>query len=144
VLTDRLRAQIAATRDDAARPIGKWLGYEVVLQAYEWSDGVMARAAARVVLPDTTFVRRLRQAQTETLNILHPEGWAAVRTAILDLLRAPESATADGIDDLLFRLVVAEAPGVTRAAALMGLSTPTIKRRMSELGQGHGHGQAVA
>jgi DNA-binding NtrC family response regulator len=135
VLTDRLREQIAATKDDAARPIGKWLGYEVVLQAYEWGDGVMARAAARVGLPDTTFVRRLRQAQTEILNIRHPESWPAVRAAIRDVLRSDQSEgpLADRIDDLLFGLVVAETPGTARVAALMGLSAPTVKRRMAGL-----------
>jgi diguanylate cyclase (GGDEF)-like protein len=139
-LSDRLRDQIAATRGDAARPIGKWLGYEVVLQADKWADGIMARAATRVGLPDTTFVRRLRQAQGEILNLRHPETWPAVRMAIVEVLQAPaegdgSGALADRIDDLLFGLVVAESPGVTRAAALMGLSAPTIKRRMIELTQ---------
>jgi diguanylate cyclase (GGDEF)-like protein len=138
-LTDSLRAELAATRGQAARPLGKWLGYEVVLQAYELAGGIMARAADRVGLSDTTFVRRLRQAQAETVNIRYPESWSALRASLIDVLRMPArgdgrgEALADRIDELMLTLVVAETPQAARAAALMGLSVPTIKRRISEL-----------
>jgi DNA-binding transcriptional LysR family regulator len=35
----------------------------------------------------------------------------------------------------MFSLVVTEAPALSRAAALMGLSVPTVKRRLGELEQ---------
>jgi diguanylate cyclase (GGDEF)-like protein len=139
-LSDTLRAELAATRGQAARPLGKWLGYEVVLQAYELSGGIMARAADRVGLSDTTFVRRLRQAQAESVNIRYPESWSALRASLIDVLRMPGhgdtrgEALADRIDELMLALVVSETPQAARAAALMGLSVPTIKRRMSEMG----------
>ncbi len=139
-LTDSLRAELAATRGQAARPLGKWLGYEVVLQAYELSGGIMARAADRIGLSDTTFVRRLRQAQAEAVNIRYPDSWSALRASLIDVLRMPARADtrgevlADRIDELMLTLVVAETPQAARAAALMGLSVPTVKRRMSEMG----------
>ncbi len=138
-LTDSLRAELAATRGQAARPLGKWLGYEVVLQAYELSGGIMARAADRVGLSDTTFVRRLRQAQAESVNIRYPDSWSALRASLIDVLRMPGRGEtrgedlADRIDELMLTLVVGETPQAARAAALMGLSVPTIKRRMSEM-----------
>jgi hypothetical protein len=106
-----------------------------VLQAFDWSDGIMTRAAGRVGLPDTTFVRRLRQAQAETVNIRFPDTWTSVRAAVRDVLSGPANAgaLADRIDDLLLALVVADTPSLSRAAALVGVSTPTLKRRMSEL-----------
>lgn len=141
-LADRLREQIATIQGEAARPIGKWLGYDVVLQAYEWSEGILARAAERVGLPDTTFVRRLRQAQTETVNIRYPDSWSSVRAAVHEVLREPpvDGSAADRIDDLLFTLVVADVRVTSRAAALLGISAPTLKRRLSELS----HRQACA
>ena len=138
-LTDSLRAELAATRGQSARPLGKWLGYEVVLQAYELAGGIMARAADRIGLSDTTFVRRLRQAQAESINIRYPESWSALRAALIDVLRMPARSDARGevladrIDELMLELVMDETPQASRAAALMGLSVPTIKRRMSEL-----------
>jgi predicted DNA-binding protein (UPF0251 family) len=138
-LSDSLRAELAATRNQPARPLGKWLGYEVVLQAYELSGGIMARAADRVGLSDTTFVRRLRQAQAESVNIRYPESWSGLRASLVDVLRMPPrgethgEALADRIDELMLTLVVAETPQAARAASLMGLSVPTIKRRMSEM-----------
>jgi diguanylate cyclase (GGDEF)-like protein len=143
-LSETLRAELVATRGQSARPLGKWLGYEVVLQALELSGGVMARAADRVGLSDTTFVRRLRQAQAESVNIRYPDSWSDLRAALIDVLRMPpraeahggahREALADRIDDLMFTLVVGETPQASRVAALMGLSVPTVKRRMSELG----------
>jgi DNA-binding NtrC family response regulator len=136
-LTDALRAELASIHGQPAKPIGKWLGYEVVLQGYELSGGIMARAAGRVGLSDTTFVRRLRQAQAETVNILYPASWPDLRASVIDVLRTSPrgGALADRIDDLIFNLVVEVAPQGSRAATLMGLSVPTVKRRMSELEQ---------
>ena len=100
----------------------------------------MARAADRVGLSDTTFVRRLRQAQAESINIRYPDSWSDLRAALIDVLRMPPRAEsrgeplADRIDELMLTLVATETPQAARAAALMGLSVPTIKRRLSELG----------
>ena len=58
---------------------------------------------------------------------------------LIDVLRMPPRAEtrgqslADRIDELMLTLVVNETPQAARAAALMGLSVPTIKRRMSEM-----------
>jgi DNA-binding Lrp family transcriptional regulator len=99
----------------------------------------MARAADRVGLSDTTFVRRLRQAQAESVNIRYPESWSGLRASLVDVLRMPPraemhgEALADRIDELMLTLVMAETPQAARAAALMGLSVPTVKRRMSEM-----------
>ena len=67
-----------------------------MLQAYELAGGIMARAADRIGLSDTTFVRRLRQAQAETINIRYPESWSGLRAALIDVLRMPPRADARG------------------------------------------------
>jgi hypothetical protein len=139
ILRERVETEVRATMASGAHgslPLGKWLNHDLVLEAYDQSGQVMARAATSVGLPETTFTRRLRQAETHRTSTRQPDSWAAVRTALADLLRAagrPSGNLADQIDHLAFETVVAHVPDrISQAAALMGLSVPTMKRRLSE------------
>ncbi|MGE0816001.1 MAG: sigma 54-interacting transcriptional regulator [Vicinamibacterales bacterium] len=115
-------------------PLGRWLAHEVVLVAHEQASGVGARAASRIGLPQTTFARRLRQAETDRGLSARPAGWGGVRAALSAVVSAadlPPAPLADKAEDLLLEIVLAEAPSpIGYAAALMGLSPPTMKQRL--------------
>ena len=141
-LTERLATEVAAVVASGAKvvyPLGKWLARDVVLVAHEQAGAVAARAAACLGLPETTFSRRLRQAQADAATTRCPESWTAVRFALADLLRAtgrPAANLADRIDDVLLGIVVDRVPhSLPQAAALVGVSVPTMKRHISQLRQ---------
>jgi DNA-binding NtrC family response regulator len=140
----RLSTQLGVTIDEAVTtgaqlglPLGKWLNRDLVLEAFEQHGRVISRAAEAVGLPETTFARRLRQAEAEAASTRQPESWLGVRAALGDVLRAAAGSArlADQIDELIFGLIVSRVPQrVTQAAGLMGLSVPTMKRRIAEQG----------
>jgi DNA-binding NtrC family response regulator len=115
-------------------PLGRWLAYEIVLVAHEQAAGIGARAAARVGLPQTTFARRLRHAETDRSLTARPATWNAVKAALTAVIGAPDlptEALADSAEALLLEIVRALAPTpIVYAAALMGLSPPTMKQRL--------------
>ncbi len=115
-------------------PLGRWLSRDLVLEAFEQSGRVLARASVLAGLPDTTFARRLRQAESEAATTRTVESWEGVRVAIGAVLRAADRPAANLVslaDDLLLGLVVGRVPSkVSHAASLMGISLPTMKRRL--------------
>jgi hypothetical protein len=134
-----LSAEVRAAVDSGARfgpPLGRWLARDAVLEAYEHAGRVASRSAACLGLKETTFSRHLRLAEAEAASTLKPESWAAVRSCLRDVLRAtarPPGNLVDQLDDLLLGLVVARLPNnLAPAAALMGVSVPTLKRRLSQ------------
>jgi diguanylate cyclase (GGDEF)-like protein len=137
VLADLLAAEVAATVTSGDRfgpPLGKWLARDLVLEAYQQAGGVAARAAASLGVPETTFSRRLRQAEADAASARTPDSWASLRPAIADFMRSsdrPAGSLLDHANDLLFQIVVARFPdGVALCASLMGVSVPTMKRRL--------------
>ncbi len=116
-------------------PLGRWLAHEVVLVAHEQTGGIGARAAARIGLPQTTFARRLRHAETDRSLTARPATWIAVRAALTAVIGAPDlpsDALADRAEALLLELVLRYAPApIAYASALMGLSPPTMKQRLA-------------
>jgi DNA-binding NtrC family response regulator len=125
----------AAGHPRLSLPLGRWLAHEVVLVAHEQTAGVGARAAARIGLPQTTFARRLRQAETDRSLTARPATWIAVRAALTAVIGAPDlpsDALADRAEALLLELVLRCAPTpIAYASALMGLSPPTMKQRLA-------------
>ncbi|MEP7117994.1 MAG: sigma 54-interacting transcriptional regulator, partial [Acidobacteriota bacterium] len=149
-----LRAQLAgevqaaaSARPRASLPLGRWLGHELVLVAHEFAAGVGARAATRTGLPQTTFARRLRQAETDRPLSSRPETWGAVRTALARVMSAadlPPGCLSDRVDALLLEVVLEAVPApLAYAASLMGLSTPTMKMRLAARQSG-ATGSAIA
>ncbi len=137
VLHDRLAAEVHAASSARPRlslPLGRWLGHELVLVAHAQAAGVGARAAARIGLPQTTFARRLRQAETDRSLTSRPATWEAVRGALAAVTAAadlPAGCLADRVEALLLDVVLAAVPApLAYAATLMGLSTPTMKQRL--------------
>ncbi|MEZ5317048.1 MAG: sigma 54-interacting transcriptional regulator [Vicinamibacterales bacterium] len=136
-LADRLAAEITQAVGAGARlgpPLGKWLARDLVLEAHEQAGGVAARAAVAIGVPETTYSRRLRQAEASAASTRATASWSAVRSALGDVLRAggrPDGNLLDQLEDLLLGLVVAQVPdSIARIAGLMGVSVPTIKRRL--------------
>ncbi len=133
-LDDEVR-QAASATPRLTLPIGRWLAHEVVLVAHEHAAGIGARAAARIGLPQTTFARRLRQAETDRQLSTRPPTWGALRAALLAVIAAddlPVDGLADRAESLLLDVVLTHAPTpLAYAAALMGLSPPTMKQRLA-------------
>jgi DNA-binding NtrC family response regulator len=140
---DRLADELASAISSGAKlgpPLGKWLARDVVLEAFEQAGGVATKAASCIGVPETTFSRRLRQAETEAASTRTPDSWASVRTALGDLLRSSERPSGNlvsQVDDLLFQLVMTQVPdSFPQAAGLMGVSVPTLKRRVAGFRKG--------
>jgi hypothetical protein len=137
-LAECLRDEITAARSSGARmgpPLGKWLARDLVLEAFEQSGRVAARAAQALQSPETTFSRRLRQAEGELETARVPASWASVQSSLADWLRAsgrPEGNVVDQADDLLLGLILDQVSDVAQAACLMGVTVPTMKRRLGE------------
>ncbi|MEZ5417578.1 MAG: sigma 54-interacting transcriptional regulator [Vicinamibacterales bacterium] len=133
-LDEEVRRAASAT-PRVSLPLGRWLAHEVVLVAHEQAAGVGARAAARIGLPQTTFARRLRHAETDRHLTARPPTWPAVRAALAAAIAAPDlpsAGLADRAEALLLEVVLRHAPTpVAYAAALMGLSPPTMKQRLA-------------
>ena len=137
-LRERLMAEVQAAASAVPRlslPLGRWLAHEVVLVAHEQAAGVGTRAATRIGLPQTTFARRLRQAETDRTLTSRPATWGALREALASVVGAADlapGALADRVDALLLEVVLAAVPApLAYAATLMGLSTPTMKARLA-------------
>ena len=137
-LRDRLAAEVRAAsgaRPRLSLPLGRWLAHELVLVAHEQAAGVGARAATRIGLPQTTFARRLRQAETDRSLTSRPATWDAVRSALAAVTAAadlPPGCLAASVEALLLEVVLAAVPApLAYAATLMGLSTPTMKQRLA-------------
>jgi transcriptional regulator with GAF, ATPase, and Fis domain len=128
--------QVIASGSSPGFPLGKWLTRDLMLEAFEQSGRVISRAAERVGLPETTFARRLRQAEADIASTRHPDFWPPVQASLKLVVAAadmPSDRLADRIDDLMFQLVVEKvAQRVPQAASLMGVSLPTMKRRIAE------------
>ena len=115
-LRERLRAEVEAAADARPRlglPLGRWLAHELVIVAHEHATGVGARAAERLGLPQTTFARRLRQAETDRAVTPRPATWKDVRTALAAVVAAPDQrpgCLADRVDTLLLDVVLTGCP----------------------------------
>jgi len=140
-LRDRIAAEVQAAASAQPRvglPLGRWVAHELVRVAHEQADGVGARAAARIGLPQTTFARRLRQAEADRALSSRPATWGALREALAEVVGAtglPAGVLADRLDALVLDVVLAAVPApLAYAATLMGLSTPTMKVRLASRG----------
>ena len=137
-LTERLTVEVATAVSSGAKlgpPLGKWLARDLVLEAFEQSARIATRAALLVGLPETTYSRWLRQAEADAASTRMPDSWESVRSSLGDVIRSsdrPPGNLATQIDDLLLDLVLARTSGaLTQTAGLMGITVPTLKRRLA-------------
>ncbi len=138
-----LGEQIEVVRAGATPiPLGRWLAEDLVLEAHSVAGGVMKRAAGLLGLPETTFRRKLRKAETEAALAQRPPNWDAVRTPMSGLLRALASADdgAERVDvlrhgrNMLLEQILVRLPGdAATGAVLMGITVPTFRSWAAEV-----------
>jgi hydrogenase-4 transcriptional activator len=118
-------------------PIGKWLAADLVLTADRLAHGVSRRGADLLGLPETTYRRQLRTATRQRaagLAVRSP-GWSAVAGTLEEFIRARpgEADACECAEACLLAEIEAAAPGDPRtAAALLGVTEPTLMRRIVE------------
>ncbi len=140
-----LRACLASAVAHVARapgvihpPLGRWLGNDIVLTAFAVSGQVARRASTLLGLPETTYMRRLRRAQSEAPVVRRPQEWEPVT-------RAAEQLLATRLDPGHNVLAVAEAHlleaigehlagNAAAGASVLGTSLPTFRHRLASLG----------
>jgi transcriptional regulator with GAF, ATPase, and Fis domain len=120
-------------------PLGNWLRDDLLVETDLAVSRVARRAAAVVGMPESTYRRRLRRAldQEQSGLATRSEGWPEVRQLLNQLaLSAPE-----GEEGLLHRAlsvllqeVLERFEGDVRSGSqLLGVSSPTFRRRVKEL-----------
>jgi DNA-binding NtrC family response regulator len=137
----RLRIALAAEIDTALRtgrpppPVGRWLAQDLVLVADRLAAGVGRRAAQSLGIAETTYRRRRYQAvrPRSASEGARPPSWSEVTSALGDLLRqrGGETDLSCWVEDCLLDEILARVPADVRAAAaLLGVSQPTLARRV--------------
>src|SRR6185369_11354382 len=138
-LSREIAGAVAAGRGSLV-PLGKWLAADLVLTADRLAGGVSRRGADLLGLPDTTYRRQLQAAERQRTSgqAVRSPGWSAVALTLEDLIRGRR----DGVDvcqwaeACLLAEIEAAVPGDTpAAAALLGVTEPTMRRRKDELRQ---------
>jgi diguanylate cyclase (GGDEF)-like protein len=121
----------------ALLPMGKWLAEDLILTADRLSGGVSRRGADLLGLPDSTYRRQLQSAvsrRTAGIAVRSPS-WPAVASALegLTLGRPGETDVCQWAESCLLTEIESAAPGDARtAAALLGVTQPTLLRRKAE------------
>jgi diguanylate cyclase (GGDEF)-like protein len=130
-------AAVLASDGKGLVPLGKWLAADLVLTADRLAGGVSRRGADLLGLPETTYRRQLRAATRQRaagLAVRSPS-WSAVAGALEEFIRerGGEAGACDCAEACLLAEIEAAAPGDPRtAAALLGVTEPTLMRRMVE------------
>jgi diguanylate cyclase (GGDEF)-like protein len=134
-----LAAQVAAVLagEDAVVPLGKWLGEDLVLTADRLSEGVSRRGAELLGLPETTYRRQLQTASRHRSAGLavRTTRWPAVAATLEDFIRTrrPNTDVCQWAETCLLEEIESATPDDARAAAaLLGVTEPTLWRRKAE------------
>jgi hypothetical protein len=136
-LSREIAAAVAAGRGSLV-PLGKWLAEDLILAADRLASGVSRRAADLLGLPDSTYRRQLQAAsarRTSGLSVRSPT-WADVTDLLDDFIRARRDDTdvCQWAEAGLLAEIESAVPGDPRtAAALLGVTEPTLLRRRAEL-----------
>jgi diguanylate cyclase (GGDEF)-like protein len=139
----RLRRALAAeitaalAAGEALVPLGKWLAEDLVLTADHLAEGVCRRGADLLGLPETTYRRQLQGATRQRaagLAVRSPR-WPAVASTLEDFIRSRrgDADVCQWAETCLLEEIEAATPGDARAAAaLLGVTEPTLWRRRAE------------
>jgi DNA-binding NtrC family response regulator len=119
-------------------PLGKWLGEDLVLTADRMAGGGARRGAELLGLADTTYRRQLRSAAARRASGLSRRSatWNEVTSVLEDFIRARPANTdvCQWGEAALLAEIESAVPGdVRKAAALLGVTEPTLLRRRAEL-----------
>ena len=139
-LREALAGEIAAALDadrTALAPIGKWLTADLILTADRLADGVCRRGADLLGLPETTYRRQLRGAARDRAARLAVRSahWPVVLGSLEPFIRGRQRDTdvcgwAEAC--LIAEIERAVADDVRTAAALLGVTEVTFRRRETE------------
>jgi diguanylate cyclase (GGDEF)-like protein len=133
-LAREVAAAVAAGASGAV-PLGKWLAEDLVLAADRMAGGGSRRAADLLGVPDTTYRRQLRSATERKAAglVARSATWDAVTGVLEDFIRARRDLRTDICQqaeaDLLSEIEAAVAGNARKAAALLGVTEPTLLRR---------------
>ncbi len=139
-LRDALGRQIESALSGDARaalPLGTWLEEDLVLAADAAVESVARRGAQVLGIPETTYRRRLQKtAGRDAAGLLpRPITWNEVRELLAALVRSSEldgENLLERTQGVLLEEIVSRVPEDTRTcAALLGVTPPTLKRRLS-------------
>jgi len=140
-LREALAREVAAAVASGAAgliPLGKWLAEDLVLAADRMAAGGVRRGAELTGLADTTYRRQLRGAAARRAAgvSLRSATWDGVTSLLEDFIRARPRDTdvcqwAEA--RLLAAIESAVAGDARKAAALLGVTEPTLLRRRAEL-----------
>ena len=123
-----------------ARPLGKWLGEDLVCEAHAAVGGVARRAASMLGLPESTFGRRLRKAEAREASGLatRTATWREVRSILIQLVGNGDISASGQLLEQAHRLLLEEivdqvAGDVETGSALLGVTPPTYRLRVADL-----------
>ena len=139
VLTDRLadallRVVTRCIDADEYPPVGQWLEEDLIDAANEAAGQVMAQAASRLQMPETTLRRKLHRLNGSRAE--RPEYWLRVRTllpAFLEDNHGEGLPVCDRASHLLLEILLRESPNRTDGSRLMGVSPPTYRRMLAAI-----------
>jgi len=144
---DRLRQALAreiATELSAGRaafaPLGKWLAEDLLLTADALTGGTLRRGAELLGLPETTYRRQLQTAASRRRSGLavRSSSWSGVVATLESFIQARQDKTDIcrwAEDCLLAEIDNTVATDSRTAAALLGVTEPTLLRRRSQKGR---------
>jgi hypothetical protein len=131
-------ASAAAAGRGSLVPLGKWLAEDLILAADRLASGVSRRGAELLGLADSTYRRQLQAAsarRTAGLSVRSPT-WGDVTGLLEDFIKARRDDTdvCQWAEAGLLAEIESAVPGDPRtAAALLGVTEPTLLRRRAEL-----------
>jgi hypothetical protein len=136
-LSREIAGAVAAGRGSLV-PLGKWLAEDLILAADRLAGGVSRRGADLLGLPDSTYRRQLQAATTRRTAGLSVRSatWPEVAGLLDDFIRARRDDTdvCQWAEAGLLAEIESAVPGDARtAAALLGVTEPTLLRRRAEL-----------
>jgi diguanylate cyclase (GGDEF)-like protein len=120
-------------------PLGKWLAEDLVLAADRLASGVSRRGSEMLGLADSTYRRQLQSAtarRSAGLAVRSPTWPHGVAALLEDFIRARREDTdvCQWAEAGLLAEIESAVPGDARtAAALLGVTEPTLLRRRAEL-----------
>jgi transcriptional regulator with GAF, ATPase, and Fis domain len=120
-------------------PLGRWLDEDLLVAADTLAEGVARRAATTLGLAETTFRRRLQKAKDRIYAGLSPRvaDWEDVQPILAQMVRSARNTSQDLIglaQRALLEEIVARFPdNVRTGSALLAVSSPTYRKRLTEL-----------
>jgi len=118
-------------------PLGKWLAEDLILAADRLAGGTSRRASQLLGLPDTTYRRQLEAAANRSATGVRSRSasWNDVTSVLEEFIRARrvDIDACQWAEACLLAEVELAVPGEARkAAALLGVTEPTLLRRKAE------------